>query len=57
MKLEKQKLLDSMEKINSTFLISEIIWWAGPDSNRRSSPREGDVLTKLDYRPFVAFSS
>ena len=19
-------------------------WWAGPDSNRRSSPREGDVL-------------
>ena len=31
-------------------------WWAGPDLNRRSSPREGDVivmlvLTTLDYRP------
>jgi hypothetical protein len=25
--------------------------WAGPDLNRRSSPREGDVLTTLDYRP------
>ena len=25
--------------------------WAEPDSNRRSSPREGDVLTELDYRP------
>lgn len=32
-------------------------WWAGPDLNRRSSPREGDVpwshqkVNQLDYRP------
>ncbi len=34
------------------------VWWAGPDLNRRSSPREGDVmamlfLTTLDYRPIT----
>ena len=26
-------------------------WWAGPDLNRRPSPRKGDVLTTLDDRP------
>jgi hypothetical protein len=26
-------------------------WWAGPDSNRRPSARQADVLTELDYRP------
>jgi hypothetical protein len=31
-------------------------WWAGPDLNRRSSPREGDVLTELDYRPLDMLS-
>ena len=25
--------------------------WAGPDLNRRSSARQADVLTELDYRP------
>ncbi len=25
--------------------------WAGPDSNRRPSARQADVLTELDYRP------
>jgi post-segregation antitoxin (ccd killing protein) len=24
-------------------------WWAGPDLNRRSSPREGDVIVKLFF--------
>ena len=28
-------------------------WWAGPDSNRRPSARQADVLTELDYRPTV----
>jgi post-segregation antitoxin (ccd killing protein) len=33
-------------------------WWAGPDLNRRSSPREGDVpwpfvVSQLDHRPLV----
>ena len=27
------------------------VWWAGPDSNRRPSARQADVLTELDYRP------
>ena len=30
-------------------------WWAGPDSNRRPSARQADVLTVLDDRPFVPF--
>src|SRR3990170_7198442 len=29
----------------------ESCWWAGPDSNRRPSARQADVLTKLDDRP------
>jgi hypothetical protein len=29
------------------------LWWAGPDLNRWSSPREGDVLARLDYRPLL----
>jgi hypothetical protein len=31
-------------------------WWAGPDSNRRPSARQADVLTELDYRPFFCYS-
>ena len=27
------------------------VWWAGPDSNRRPSARQADVLTRLDDRP------
>ena len=27
------------------------MWWAGPDSDRRPSARQADVLTKLDDRP------
>ena len=30
---------------------NECLWWAGPDSNRRPSARQADVLTELDYRP------
>jgi hypothetical protein len=26
-------------------------WWAGPDSDRRPSARQADVLTRLDDRP------
>lgn len=37
------KNLDSSEKSCG--------WWAGPDSNRRPSARQADVLTELDYRP------
>ena len=29
----------------------EKVRWAGPDSNRRPSARQADVLTELDYRP------
>ena len=28
-----------------------IVWWAGPDSDRRPSARQADVLTRLDDRP------
>jgi hypothetical protein len=33
-------------------------WWAGPDSDRRPSARQADVLTRLDDRPtlFAQFS-
>ncbi len=27
------------------------LWWAGPDSDRRPSARQADVLTRLDDRP------
>ena len=30
---------------------NEALWWAGPDSDRRPSARQADVLTKLDDRP------
>ena len=30
-------------------------WWAGPDSNRRPSARQADVLTRLDDRPYSHF--
>ena len=29
------------------------LWWAGPDSDRRPSARQADVLTRLDDRPTV----
>src|SRR5208337_2762565 len=37
------------------------LWWAGPDSDRRPSARQADVLTRLDDRPtylmfFTVFS-
>ena len=34
---------------NSTSKNAE--WWAGPDSDRRPSARQADVLTRLDDRP------
>ncbi len=30
---------------------NEALWWAGPDSDRRPSARQADVLTRLDDRP------
>jgi hypothetical protein len=30
---------------------NKINWWAGPDSDRRPSARQADVLTRLDDRP------
>ena len=30
---------------------NETLWWAGPDSDRRPSARQADVLTRLDDRP------
>jgi CRP-like cAMP-binding protein len=29
------------------------LWWAEPDSDRRPSARQADVLTRLDDRPTV----
>ena len=40
---------NSMNNSNSTSKID--MWWAGPDSDRRPSARQADVLTKLDDRP------
>jgi hypothetical protein len=33
-----------------------LLWWAGPDSDRRPSARQADVLTRLDDRPTCAFA-
>ena len=33
--------------------IKRNLWWAGPDSDRRPSARQADVLTRLDDRPTV----
>ncbi len=35
---------------------NEALWWAGPDSDRRPSARQADVLTRLDDRPTMIFS-
>ena len=32
-------------------LANKFMWWAGPDSDRRPSARQADVLTRLDDRP------
>ena len=38
--------------MNNSISTSKIgLWWAGPDSDRRPSARQADVLTKLDDRP------
>jgi post-segregation antitoxin (ccd killing protein) len=42
---------NSMNNCNSASKID--VWWAGPDSDRRPSARQADVLTKLDDRPTV----
>jgi hypothetical protein len=42
---------NSMNNVNSTSKIDNR--WAGPDSDRRPSARQADVLTKLDDRPTV----
>ena len=34
-------------------LLKRNLWWAGPDSDRRPSARQADVLTRLDDRPTV----
>ena len=44
---------NSLININST--IKNDLRWAGPDSDRRPSARQADVLTKLDDRPTMAY--
>ena len=50
-----KQLLTQYSTVNSVNNIgnngSQNAWWAGPDSNRRPSARQADVLTELDYRP------
>jgi hypothetical protein len=42
--------------VNNANLINKIDdRWAGPDSDRRPSARQADVLTKLDDRPTCWF--
>jgi hypothetical protein len=40
----------------SNLTIQNNKWWAGPDSDRRPSARQADVLTRLDDRPTLLFS-
>jgi Post-segregation antitoxin CcdA len=38
---------------NGNLTIHNSKWWAEPDSDRRPSARQADVLTRLDDRPTV----
>jgi hypothetical protein len=49
--LETQNAHRSSNYVNKGSFQNKIKW-AEPDSNRRSSARQADVLTELDYRPF-----
>jgi hypothetical protein len=41
---------------NGDLMNNKCLWWAGPDSDRRPSARQADVLTRLDDRPTFAFA-
>jgi hypothetical protein len=41
---------------NGDLTNNKCLWWAGPDSDRRPSARQADVLTRLDDRPTFAFA-
>ena len=45
------QLSNNQSSHNSLPSKNEALWWAGPDSDRRPSARQADVLTKLDDRP------
>ena len=45
--------INSQNNLESTK--NKTLWWAGPDSDRRPSARQADVLTKLDDRPTIVF--
>ena len=49
-RIAENALKQAINRINEAYSKKEdvsksIFWWAGPDLNRRPSPREGDVLT------------
>ena len=57
-KMLENTLKQSIAKLSSTQSTqngfpskNEALWWAGPDSDRRPSARQADVLTRLDDRP------
>ena len=48
-RIAENALKQAINRINGAYSKKEdvskpIFWWAGPDLNQRSSPREGDVL-------------
>ena len=45
------QLLNNQFTHNGLQSRNEVLWWAGPDSDRRPSARQADVLTRLDDRP------
>ena len=47
--------LNNQSTHNGVLTENKIKWWAGPDSDRRPSARQADVLTRLDDRPTFAF--
>jgi post-segregation antitoxin (ccd killing protein) len=51
--LKKLIIQLSNEQLTQNHLPTEnkTFWWAGPDSDRRPSARQADVLTRLDDRP------
>ena len=52
--LAYEELENSIWQKTGQSVVEKTKMWAGPDLNRRSSPREGDVLAELDYRPSLS---
>ena len=49
------QLSNNQNTQNGLPIENKLMKWAGPDSDRRPSARQADVLTRLDDRPTIVF--